>query len=1049
MAQSLHQPYNIGQLIAAQVANQPHKTAILDDHFSFSYAEIDLEAKKLAQKLRSQSFQDEEPVSILASHGIDNVISQIAVVYAGGTCVPLDPTMSDDDIQARAQLADAKFLILSPSHADRQIPIRYRFTVNHHEAHSDDIGEQRFCFPVLTAPDYRSHIFFTSGTTGIPKGVETLGRGIIRLRNGIFDPNDRVAHLNSACFDASVLDIWTALTVGATVVIVQRDLLLNPQQFSQLLDQRAITSLFLTASLFSVVALECPSTFRNCNSVLIGGEAPNIAAVRKVLETAPPKHLFNVYGPTECSVLSTAHEISLEDIYEEQIPLGAPFESTELYLLDDSLQLIQGEGTGELFIGGHCLARGYLCDSSKTNQSFLRIPGISDGEDTTLLYRTNDIVRRDHRGRLFWQSRRNNEIKHRGHRVNLDIVESALCKTGLVSSAAALKLDDPKDNASWLVACVILKDPDSTTREDCQREANARLPIYMVPQVTCLDKMPINRNGKVDRKQLESILLRRRLEYDTGLNASGLSPTEKKVRSIWQRALGAIIPDDIGSDTSFFLLGATSLDVSAATLMIRQAFKIPFPVQNLYESPILRELSQEIDQEVKGLGKLSVDEAKHQWLKDVDMIEQLQIIPQDSPIDWTADGEGKVFITGATGFIGAFFLKLLTNLPFVQSVRCLVRATTLDQGKQRIFDNMSKYNLLEDLGEHQKSKIVPIIGDLSHPILNLGAESYAELAGWASVIYHIGAQVNYNQPYSSHRAANVLGTFNVLKLAATCRLKPVHYASSIAAFGPSALVGKNIISEDEDLDPFIDAIPYETGYGQSQWVADKMVKRAIEKKLPAAIYRFGFVLCDSITGAGNPDDYMGRLIADTLTLGIYPLLPLQRKELLPVDYAVSAVLSTSLSIDNLGKAYHITPDLEEAHSMDITGLFEVIGEITGRNLRALPYDQWVMKLKEFSQTNEARLKPLMPILEETVLNNKTRWELYENMARFRNDNTRAALLNAKQSSLLERSAVTRNSLKLYLGHLALGSSLLGPDGLGKSSDPMAAGILQQHCGVTV
>jgi Putative dehydrogenase domain of multifunctional non-ribosomal peptide synthetases and related enzymes len=226
-----------------------------------------------------------------------------------------------------------------------------------------------------------------------------------------------------------------------------------------------------------------------------------------------------------------------------------------------------------------------------------------------------------------------------------------------------------------------------------------------------------------------------------------------------------------------------------------------------------------------------------------------------------------------------------------------------------------------------------------------------------------------------------------------------------------------------------------------------MVKRAIEKKLPAAIYRLGFVLCDSVTGVGNPDDYMGRMIVDTLTLGIYPLLPLQRKELLPVDYAVSAILSTSLSIDNLGKAYHITPDLEEANSMDITSLFEVIVEITGRSLCALPYDQWVMKLKEFSRNNEALLKPLMPILEETVLNNKTRWELYENMARFRNDNTRAALLKAKQFSLLERSAVTKSSLRLYLGHLGFSSEPVGHDGLGKSSVPV--GTCQDCCGSTV
>ncbi|KAM4054765.1 AMP-binding enzyme [Hirsutella rhossiliensis] len=417
---------NLGQLVAAQAARRPRKTAAEHGPVQLSYAELHAQATMLAQKLCALPFHAEEPVVILAPPGLEHIISQMGVVYAGGTCLPLDPSMSDADIEARANLAGACILITSPHVKGREISVRHKITMRPAKICPAELAQDSFSFPVPVAPDYRSHILFTSGTTGKPKGVEILGRSIIRLHKGVFDPEDRVAHCNSVSFDASLLDIWTTLMIGATVVVVERDTLLNQQLFTQLLDQEIITAMFLTSVVFNAIALSYPSAFSKCNSVLTGGEAPNHAAIRKVLERGPPKSFLHVYGLTECGVLSTSYQVSLYDVCQGYIPLGEPLKSTELFLVNNSHRLVRGQGTGELFIGGQGLARGYLGNAAKTSSAFLHIPGVGGDGEVKLLYRTGDIVQRDGQGRLFWRGRRNNEVKHRGHRVSLDAIESAL-----------------------------------------------------------------------------------------------------------------------------------------------------------------------------------------------------------------------------------------------------------------------------------------------------------------------------------------------------------------------------------------------------------------------------------------------------------------------------------------------------------------------------------------------------------------------------------------------------------------------------------------------
>ncbi|KAF5379618.1 hypothetical protein D9757_009224 [Collybiopsis confluens] len=497
------------------------------------------------------------------------------------------------------------------------------------------------------------------------------------------------------------------------------------------------------------------------------------------------------------------------------------------------------------------------------------------------------------------------------------------------------------------------------------------------------------------------------------------------LKLIWSYIIGIVTPEDIESDSDFFELGATSLNVASMTIHAREAFGILVPASVIYEYTTLKRLAVHMDKLLQGGGAHDIDNLRQQWLSDV-MLAQNLALPNGSCPDWTSANEGRVFVTGATGFIGAFLIHNLLLLPAARVIKCLVRADTEEQGLQRILANLTKYNLLQDpmTNDAHLSKLIPVLGDLSKPRLGLDQDSFESLGLWASVVYHLGAQVNYNQPYTIHRPANVIGTLHILELAGTGRPKALHYISSIAAFGPTGLLKESHISEDQPLDPYIDSIVYETGYGQSQWVADMMVQTLIRKGFPIAIHRLGFVLCHSETGIGNQDDFMARLVVDCINMGAYPYLPNQRKELIPVDYACSAILSISLSNSkNLGKVFHITPDNDAttSSSMDMTDLFQEINDLLGIQLAALSYDEWLVRLSSFGDTQDLLMAPLLPVLTEKVYRGKTRWEVQEFMANFRTENTRAALMTAGLNDVLKRSAVDRTMLARYLSFLDLTS----------------------------
>ncbi|KAG7008551.1 hypothetical protein G7Y79_00005g016920 [Physcia stellaris] len=969
----------LGRLFHDQVTENPDAVAVVDGDLSLTYSQLHSQSSHLALDLIQCSVSFEEPVGIVVQHGIGDVVAQLAIIYAGGTCATMDPTLQDQQIERRLRRLDARYLLVDDANKDRHLPFR-QFSV------SDLPIQQRGWYPVSTTLGHRTHLIHTSGTTSEPKIVQIAARSVMQVVfHAPFEPlreNDVVAHVNNSSFDVSLFDIWAPLLRGARIVVLTKAVLMDPPVMADFIKRHDITVMATTTAILNLAASTFARAFSRLRICFIGGEAANVAAIGTILDQGPPTMLINAYGPTECCVWCLAHRVTREDVQAGFVPVGMPIGRTITFIANETGNM---SDEGELWIGGAGVSSGYLDQPEQNAASFTIIDNfVSPSGSPIRLYKTGDIVRRCANGQIEYIGRRDHQVKVRGFRIELAAVETALLKTSLFSQVVAMKIDAPQAAAgSMLVAYVVAR--DTINQPDLSKAIEAlenTLPDYMIPQLELIDKLPLNSHGKVNRKELTE-LYRRRLD---DIDVDGPQSESQGPRSTLAALWASILPTPVApyEDTDdFFSLGGTSLQASLLISRIRGTFGIEVSLLTLYDNSTLSSLTSVIRDFQHGQSETVRNESEI-LVADTKIADGLPF-PDGEVVDWCRDTEGRVFFTGATGFVGAFMLADLLRLPHIHQVGCLVRASDEATGRKRVRLALSKYMLWEDHFEH---KLLLLPGLLEDEYLGLGPERFQEIACWASVVFHLGARVNYTQPYSLHRPANTLGTFNVVRFACAGRKKAIHYLSSISCFGPTGYInGATIVHEDEPLLPHLPALPYDHGYAQSQWVAEELLRRLIDRGFPIAIYRPGFITGHSWTGACNPDDFFSRLIHACCQIGYYPQLPNQRKEFVPVDYVSSATLHIAARISSLGHAYHIVPPFRNV-SIDMDNSMELVSMFSGRPIQGVPYAEWVDRL---ASSPPGRLQPLEPMLAEKVLDGCTRWQLYENMPVYETKNTMEAL----------------------------------------------------------
>lgn len=309
-----------------------------------------------------------------------------------------------------------------------------------------------------------------------------------------------------------------------------------------------------------------------------------------------------------------------------------------------------------------------------------------------------------------------------------------------------------------------------------------------------------------------------------------------------------------------------------------------------------------------------------------------------------------IFLTGGTGYLGAFIIKeLLAETP--ATIYCLVRGADVAEAKSKLIKNLQQYAIWDD---KYSERLIPIVGDLSLPLLGIGAEQFENLAANIDTIYHSGALLNYVYPYSALKAANVLGTQEVLRLACKTKVKPVHYVSSVAVFESTAYAGK-VVKEQDRFDDWQGIF---LGYSQTKWVAEKLVKIASDRGLPITIYRPPLIAGDSQTGICNTHDFINLMIKGCLQMGCFPDVDYML-DMSPVDYVSKAVVYLSRQETSIGKAFH----LQHPQPASLKSLVEWIRTF-GFKLEMISYEQWQNELINNVTDQENPLYTLKPFLLE-------------------------------------------------------------------------------------
>ncbi|KAB8261930.1 hypothetical protein BDV32DRAFT_157691 [Aspergillus pseudonomiae] len=974
--------------LSTHVSQRPNAIAIEDDTQKLTYKDLGREVDKLALVLNSYDLSPEEPICIIEGINSKLVIAQLAVIRARLTCVPIEPStpklrLNDmlADIGAKYILSDKEDIANNIEHT--VIPITSQSPHVTSDMRKDSQGNGSVHDP---DHEYRSHILFTSGSSGRPKAVQIPERAIIHLVTKTactpLEPSDRVALINNPGFDISLFEVFGPLVAGATMVPVPRIVATDPFAFREFIAEKAISVIFLTAALLSITGFTCPTAFRGVRLVLSAGDVPSVAAVKAIMKSsAPPKHLWNTYGPTETTTYSTMHEIKAEELQHDSLAIGGPAGETKLCLVNANLKPVTKPGeVGEILLGGPGMTTGYINRPEENKNSFVTLHGIE-------YYRTGDLAR--YRVAtpdvLEFAGRADHQVKQDGFRVELGEIEQTLHASDLLSGAVVRQITSPDEHEEpFLVAFVIPAIANTVRARTLSEYLKQRLPSYMIPRdfIFC-SEYPMTAHDKVDRKALEQQYResqeRQGVANGEQTNGHG-SGTESVVKSLWSSLLNR---DNIDNEDDFLALGGTSLQCAALINKLRHHLGKTISMRSLHENSRLCDLVNYLDEFAEG-GNAPVEADK--WIAHSKIADSLHAVP-----DWQAENEGKVFISGVTGFLGVNFLSRFLRMPTVKEIVCVARAKNGITPRDRVEATLEQYDLWDQSKSHMH-KLRVLTGDISLDLLGLPAEQFDWLANWASVVFHLAAKVNFCDPYQAHFDSNTLGTKNMLDLAASGRRKAFHFMSSIDAWGPTGLVfGTRRCLEDEPLERHVRGLSFDIGYAQSKWVSEMMVRRARDRGLPTAIYRPGFTVGDSQTGAGNPDDFFARLIVGSIKLGAFPVLPRQRMEYVTIDYVLDATLHIASRNENLGRSYSlVAPDPKDSVNLEQT--VDVIRNL-GYPLKHIPYWDWVRMLQRTSDMDNPLL-PVMPLLQEPVLNGITRFETSRDTPHYDSSNTVAALKDA-------------------------------------------------------
>ncbi|KAF9084436.1 hypothetical protein BGX27_003809, partial [Mortierella sp. AM989] len=576
----------IHQIFEIQVAQSPDAIAVVYEDQTLTYRELNARANHLTLQLCESGVRHGDLIATLFKRSFELVSTQLAILKIGAAYVPIDPK-APVDRQAFIINDCAAVLLITDEYM--QVPTTIQTPLIRLAANYG--GEMNMTYEAVQNTSYwtcssldTAYVMYTSGSTGIPKGVLVPHRAIARLviNNGYTNigPHDRVAFAANPAFDASTFEVWAPLLNGGRAVIIDADTFTDSHRLEMALDRHQVTALFLTPVLFNQFVVSIGPALAKLRYLICGGDQASLESFTTLLKYGGPEHLINGYGPTETTTFATTYEVTGINDQQDRLPIGRPISNTTVYVLDQYCKPVPLGSEGELYIGGNGVANGYLNRPTLTAERF--IPDPFSKQADARMYRTGDLVRFLPDGNLVFVSRNDGQVKIRGFRIELGEIEARIVEHPLVRETIVVAVGADSDKR--LIAYVVADDVVQLAQLIRDHLAHA-LPEYMIPTAFVrLDVLPLTPNGKIDRHALPEP---ERDDFASQGYEAPQGEMEKVLATIWADILKI---EKIGRHDNFFMLGGHSL--LAMRLMNRiSSLGMRLQLSALFTSQTLSELA--------------------------------------------------------------------------------------------------------------------------------------------------------------------------------------------------------------------------------------------------------------------------------------------------------------------------------------------------------------------------------------------------------------------------------------------------------------------------
>jgi amino acid adenylation domain-containing protein len=574
------------QLVEQRAAISPEALALSCGPQRLTYAELDCRSSQLAHYLQGLGVLPGSIVGICLERSVDFPVAALAVWKSGCAYLPLEAKAPVERLRFMLEGAQVSVMLTNSGLLEsltggaRQLVALDRFSGAISRCSTETL-------PALATLKDPAYVIFTSGSTGAPKAVQVGHASLLNLvewHNRAFEvtPEDRATQVASSGFDAAVWELWPYMVAGASVHTVDDGTRMQAEKLRDWVVREKITISFVpTPVAEQMVKLKWPAETR-LRFLLTGAD---------VLHQYPPANLpfrvVNNYGPTECTVVATSIRLDAKKAASGRPPIGKPIDNVQIYILDAEMRQVAPGQIGEIFIGGKCLALGYLHDSGMTAERF--VPNPFSVEKDARLYRTGDLGRLAADGSIEFHGRVDDQIKIRGYRIELNEVVGAILRHPEVRESTVVASDD-HDGEPRLVAYIVARNATPTVGELRNFLGNI-LPDYMIPAAfVVLESLPIGSNGKVDRSLLPAVCDENMLRDDAEVGPR--TPTEQRIAGIVGSLLGL---ENVGVNDNFFFLGGNSLFGTQVIARLREAFNVEVSLLALFDHPTVAATADEVE----------------------------------------------------------------------------------------------------------------------------------------------------------------------------------------------------------------------------------------------------------------------------------------------------------------------------------------------------------------------------------------------------------------------------------------------------------------------